>query len=194
MSWDSNDWKGVASAIARVAPALGTVIAGPVGAAVGTGVSILASTLGVEEQPEAIIKALSSDPQALIKVKQAEFDHEEKLQALVYETIKAGYANDAAIVESLSKADASGHSTRPKIALMMAWILVVPYTMIGVGIAYVIFNNPALVKDLWPVLAAYLGIPMTVLKMYFGDLRKEHAQSKGLSQPSILGSIFGVKK
>jgi len=195
MSWNSEDWKGLAASLGKVAPVLGTILGGPVGGAVGGAVSVLTGALGVEGTPEAIEKALATDPEAYRKIKQAELDHETELQALVYQTVQAGYAHDAKIVESLSKADVSGQSTRPKIALMMAWMLAIPYMGIGVAITYVIMNEPTSLKDLWPVLLAYLTVPMTLLRMYFGDLRKEHAQNKGQQVDyGVLGNIFGAKK
>jgi len=195
MSWNSDDWKGIAASISKIAPALGTVLGGPAGAAIGTGVSILANALGVEQKPEAIEKALQSDPEAYTKIKKAELANESELQRLVYQTIQAGYAHDASIIESLSKADSSGHSTRPKIALMMAWMLAIPFVGIGIAMTFVISSNPDTLEKLWPVLGTYFGIPLALLRMYFGDLRKEHAQNKGQQVDfGILGSLLGRKK
>jgi len=195
MGWNSDDWKGLAATIGRVAPALGTILGGPVGGALGTGVSILASTLGVEETPDAIQRALVADPEAYRKIKQAELDHETELQKLVYETVQAGYQHDASIVESLSKADSSGHSTRPKIALMMAWMLAIPFVGIGIAMTFVISSSPDTLKDLWPVIGTYFGIPLALLRMYFGDLRKEKAIDKGQQVDfGVIGSLLKGKK
>lgn len=195
MSWNSEDWKGIAKMIANVAPALGTIIGGPVGGAVGTGVQILSSALGVEATPVAIENELKNNPEALLKVKQAELSNERELQKLIYETVQAGMLHEASIIESLGKADASGHTTRPQIALMMAWMLLVPYVFFGLALAWVIFDDPTVVKGLWPVVLAYFGIPVGLLRMYFGDLRKEHAQSQGQQVDfGILGNIFGARK
>jgi hypothetical protein len=196
MGWNSDDWKGVAKVIAKVAPALGTIIGGPVGGAIGAGVQIISTSLGVEATPDAVMHELKTNPEALLKIKQAELANERELQKHIYETVQAGMLHEASIIKSLSDADTSGHTTRPKIALMMAWMLLVPYMLIGFALTYVVYIEPKIVKDLWPVLLAYFGVPLGLLRMYFGDLRKEHAQSKGQQVDfGMFGNIFGgVKK
>ena len=194
MSWNSGDWKGVAATIGKFAPAIGTVIGGPIGTAAGSVISMLTGALGVEETPEAVFEALKTDPEAYRKIKQAEMDHEVELQKLVYQTVQAGYEHDAAIIESLSKADSSGHSTRPKIALELSRAFLVVYILIGITISWNIYDESLILEDMWMTLLAYLALPMTVLKMYFGDLRKEHAQSQGQQVDfGVLGNIFGKK-
>jgi len=189
------DWKDIAKDIAKVAPALGTVIGGPVGGAVGTGINLLANALGVKEDPEEVMAAIKADPSAYQKIKQAELDNEAQLQTLVYQTIQAGYETDSKILESLNKADASGHSTRPKIAWLMAWMLAIPYCLIGAAIVYAVCIEPTELKNLWPVMLAYLSVPLGILNKYFGDLRKEHAQARGQQVDfGLLGNIFGAKK
>ena len=73
--------------------------------------------------------------------------------------------------ESMNKAD--GQSTRPTIALIMAWMLAIPYAAIGVAMAYAILMKLVELADMWPTLLAYLMIPMSILKAYFGILVKE---------------------
>jgi len=188
-------WKDIAKDIAKVAPALGTVIGGPVGGAVGTGVKLLASALGVKEDPEEVMAAIKADPSAYQKIKQAELDNEAQLQTLVYQTIQAGYESDAKILDSLSRADASGHSTRPKIALELSRAFLTVYVIIGFAMAWAIYSNNMDLSNSWVALSTFLGIPMVVIKMYFGDLRKEHAQARGQQVDfGLLGNIFGAKK
>jgi Mg2+/citrate symporter len=73
-------------------------------------------------------------------------------------------------------------------------MLAVPYIIVGMMIAFVIYANPTELKDLWPVILAYFGIPLTLLRMYFGVLRNEHAHEYG--QPyglAALSSVIGGK-
>lgn len=71
------DWTAVARRVADVAPMLGTVVGGPAGAAIG---AVIASTLGTESNPKAVLAKLSSDPEALVKMQQLENDERESLR------------------------------------------------------------------------------------------------------------------
>ena len=64
-----------------VAPALATVVAGPLG---GAAVSAIAKQFGVEDTVEAVTKAISSDPEAALKLAQIDL-----------EKLKMQYANTA---------------------------------------------------------------------------------------------------
>jgi hypothetical protein len=67
--------------LGSVAPALATVVAGPLG---GAAVSAIASKLGVADTVEAVTKAVVEDPEAALKLAQIDL-----------EKIKADYANTA---------------------------------------------------------------------------------------------------
>lgn len=189
------DWKSVAAMVGKVAPMLGTAIGGPVGGAVGTGISLLSKALGVEETPDAIMEAIKTDPTAYAKIKQAELDNTLALESLVHQTRQAEMENHAKIIESLNKADESGHSTRPKIAMFLTYAFLAAYVAIGIGIMIAIIYDRVDVGEMWATLGTYLGIPMTVIKMYFGDLRKEHAQSNGQQVDfGTFGNLLGKIK
>lgn len=197
MGWNSEDWKGIAATIGKVAPALGTIIGGPIGGAAGTAISVLTNSLGLPENatPADVQKAIETNPDAYRKIKQAEMDHELELQKLVYQTIQTGYESDASIIQSLNRADASGHSTRPKIALELSRAFLVVYILIGLAMSWAIYDGLMNLSDSWVALTAYLGIPMTVIKMYFGDLRKEKAIDKGQQvEFGLLGNLLNKRK
>lgn len=65
------NWEDVGKAVARSAPALGGVLAGPGGAAIG---SVIASAFGVEGTPDAVAEAIKIDPQAAVKLREIERD------------------------------------------------------------------------------------------------------------------------
>jgi hypothetical protein len=67
--------------LGSVAPALATVVAGPLG---GVAVSAIAKQFGVEDTVEAVTKAVVEDPEAALKLAQIDL-----------EKIKADYANTA---------------------------------------------------------------------------------------------------
>jgi hypothetical protein len=67
--------------LGNIAPALATIVAGPLG---GAAVSAIAGKLGVADTVEAVTKAISADPEASLKLAQIDL-----------EKIKADYANTA---------------------------------------------------------------------------------------------------
>ena len=64
MSWDN-----IKEFFGSVAPAIGTALGGPAGGAVG---ALIATALGVDNDAEAVAKALRTDPSLAIKVKELE--------------------------------------------------------------------------------------------------------------------------
>jgi len=79
-------WKDIGKAVAEYAPLLGGVIGGPAGAGIG---GLVASALGVEDNEESIMKAVKSDPQAAVKLRKIETDHESRLQSIKLESFQA---------------------------------------------------------------------------------------------------------
>jgi len=187
------NWKDIATTIAKVAPGLGTIIGGPVGAIAGSGISLIARALGAEETPDAVMQAISADPQAMAKIREVELNNEVKIQRMVYQTIQTAESGWTDRFKSMNKAD--GQSTRPKIALMMAWMLAIPYVLIGCAITYAVVTEMVMIEEMWPTLLAYLSVPLGLLRAYFGDLRREHAQGQGQQVDfGLLGGMFGGRK
>ncbi len=87
------DWRGIAGAVAPLAPKLGAVlgtslggIAGPIGAGIGGSLgslagNALAEAFGVEATPEAVGKAIVEDPHAAEKIQQVEADRGQEILA-----------------------------------------------------------------------------------------------------------------
>lgn len=75
-------WKDLAKIVGKTAPLVGSILGGPSGGVVG---SLIASLLGVEDNPDAISYALQNNPDLLVKVKQMEIDREVELQRLALE-------------------------------------------------------------------------------------------------------------
>jgi len=69
------DWKDVGKTISKAAPILGTILGGPIGAAAGGAASLIASLFGCEDDPAAVMQAIQSDPQAMIRLKELEVQH-----------------------------------------------------------------------------------------------------------------------
>jgi hypothetical protein len=73
-------WQDVAPILGRIAPILGTLIGGPAGAAVG---GLVASALGTGADPQEVVTALQTNPDAAVKLKQIEKDRQVELQGLL---------------------------------------------------------------------------------------------------------------
>lgn len=66
-----------------MAPILGTVVGGPVGAGFG---SIIANVFGTEDSPDAVMQALNSDPAAAVKLQQIQSEERVALQRIMAES------------------------------------------------------------------------------------------------------------
>ncbi len=74
------DWKDVGVVAAKAAPILGAALGGPVGAVAGAAGTLLASALGVEAAPEAVLRKLS-DPQSAVILQELELRRQDRLLA-----------------------------------------------------------------------------------------------------------------
>jgi len=83
----------------------------------------------------------------------------------------------ASIQASLSEADKAGSSTRPTIALMMAWCVVFAIVVfMGAWVTAIVIDDGFLVDSLgdsWPLFATVIGTPTLLLRAYFGMRTKE---------------------
>ena len=84
------DWKGLGGQLIKKGlPLLGGLLAGPVGAlGARAAVTLLSSSLDLKEEeatPDDVLGLLRANPEALEKLKEAEFKHKERLQELLLE-------------------------------------------------------------------------------------------------------------
>ena len=67
-------WESIKDTVASIAPMAGTLLGGPAGGAVG---GLIASALGVKNDPDEVARAIQSDPQAALKLRQVEMQLEQ---------------------------------------------------------------------------------------------------------------------
>jgi len=80
------DWTDVAGEVAKAgAPLLGGIIGGPIGTAVGQVGSMIASALGTDNKPGAILDAIKQNPDAAVKLRQIEADEAVNLRRIASE-------------------------------------------------------------------------------------------------------------
>lgn len=71
------DWKDIGSKIGAAAPALGSLLGGPAGAAVG---AIVATALGSKADPASVASALDANPEALARLAELQSAERVRLQ------------------------------------------------------------------------------------------------------------------
>jgi hypothetical protein len=121
------DLSTLAQTIGKFAPLLGTVLAGPAGAAVGT---LVAASLGGDiNQPDALQNIIANDPAATTKLKQMEMDHQLELQRLL---LQAAHDESTSLIADKDSArrreiaiDHSPLATRDKTPAFLAYLLTI---------------------------------------------------------------------
>ena len=76
------EWKDIGKRVINAAPMLGSLLGAP-GAAAGVAVKLIASAFGLTEDettPERIDQILTADPQAMIKLKELEYQNQQGLR------------------------------------------------------------------------------------------------------------------
>lgn len=84
------------------------------------------------------------------------------------------------VISALGEVDKTGNSTRPFIALMMAWVVAFAIVglviMLGIAINEKDSETVKAIGDNWPLVTALLAIPSALLRAYFGMRTKEKQQ------------------
>ena len=120
------------------------------------------------EQALSAIERLPADQQAAVLSKQFEVEIAEI----------NGWSQ---VVESLAKADATGSSTRPEIAKMMAYVVCFAVIVaISAWAIAVLTSKDSLLQNIngsWALVVTIIGTPTALLRAYFG-LRTDEKKSR----------------
>ena len=101
------------------------------------------------------------------------------------------------VQESLAKADESGKSTRPRIALMFARQIVFTCNVVSFAVAYSIVTGDKsvieVINQIWPIMLAFIGPMITVIYQYYGKRTKEKVERYNLAmgqiKPTLVDSL-----
>ncbi|WP_070106328.1 hypothetical protein [Burkholderia plantarii] len=165
-------WGDVAAAVSRFAPILGNAVPGVgtvVGAGVGLAASVIAKALGTDPTPDSVMSALSADPDAIVKLKQAEMDHEKDLAAIAAQREAAALAAQTAQYA----AEAADRDSARKLAAVQPHDWVRPTITFGLllgAVAILVFvfkGDSAILKDATTSLT--VG---TVIGYWFNELKQ----------------------
>jgi len=174
-------------------------VAGTLNPGVGAAIGLINQLLPQEKQLpitatgqdcEAAIKSLPADQQANI------YNHEIDLELAKVES-------HAAIQATLAQVDATGNTTRPKIALMMARAIILTVVPVAWCLSYaLVMGEVEMIKaiaDNYLIILALLALPAQLVKSYFGHRTDEKKTRYSLAHgqpllPQPLGLIGKLLK
>lgn len=163
------DWSNLGRKIADAAPLLGSAL-GPAGGAVG---SLIANTLGTQNDPDAIDAAMERDPEAALKLRKLESEHELELKRMVLaneQSAREEKTQQLLETQATMRAELTAESNyragwRPMIGYVMAFSFGI-YTLVGAAAL------------LWAVIKAPEQVPSLV--------------SLGFANFTAMGTVMGV--
>lgn len=185
------DWKKVASKVVDFAPILGTFLGGPLGAAGGGLIKVLANELGLksdeEVTPDAILNAINVNPEAALKLREFELTHKVELQKLVIEQECVELERDKAFLEDRQSArDREVNVTRATGArdynlYVLAWTVILLFYALVAVLCFQIVPDANLgpVNQLFGAMAAGFGM---VLSYFFGSSRGSAQKSQAMEE------------
>ena len=115
--------------------------------------------------------------QAMGAIQTLPADQQAKLLSKELDVEIAEIGGWSSVMSSLAQADSTGNTTRPRIALMMAWMVCFEIGAFSTALLVVILMDKTTmvtaIKDLWPLVLAMLATPLALLRAYFGMRMKE---------------------
>lgn len=179
------DFKSVGKKVVDLAPALGAALLGPAGAAGGLAVKALASAFGLKDDalPEEIEAMISGDPEALLKLRIAEYDFQAKrLEA----------ENQALSLQLQDTANARGRQTEHERSLgktdvnvyILAWVIVIGFFILIALLMCVELpdSNSEAVAILIGAVAAGFG---AVWQYFFGSSKSSREKTEIMSRLGV---------
>ncbi len=161
-------WSDLSQTIGKVAPTLGSLLGGPVGASIG---AVVSSALGVGNSAEEVDKALSANPDLLFKLKELEANKELKLQELLLDQSKAELAASTQAISDINKTiqteAASEHwptyTWRPAIGFAVAFNIVASSVITLVAYGASMSGHAEIMSSLPSILGALAAINTSAL-------------------------------
>jgi len=79
-------WSDVGKIVGDTAPLIGTLLGGPAGGTIG---ALVSRVLNCKNDPEQVYNLLKDNPEAILKIKQAEIEHDTELAKLAFQSASA---------------------------------------------------------------------------------------------------------
>ena len=180
------DWSTVKDVVSKFAPIIGSAL-GPIGGLAG---GIIAAALGSDNDPEKVLEAIKNDPEAIVKIKTAEMEHQVQLVEIAAAREKDALASSTAAYTAAAADRANAREYAYKTSDNTARILAFVYTAgffatlgchIGMLIANVDIDTTS--ATLLNVLEGILTAMVLGSKEYFfGSSSGDAKKSQDLSQ------------
>lgn len=182
------DWSKVGETVlGEGLPLIGGLLLGPAGQRVG---GLVASALGVSPEPDEVAGALQTNPEAFVRLRQLEMEHERELRRMTIEAETNRLAEvNATIRAEVASDDRYVRRMRPTFGYLVAAMLA---AQVG-ATCYVMIWNPnyaevvtSLIEaTIWPMTAA-LG----VLGVYVRGRTQEKRVEAGIAPSGGIANII----
>ncbi|MFT7560298.1 MAG: hypothetical protein ACI93R_002216 [Flavobacteriales bacterium] len=181
------DWKDIGrSLISQGAPMLGGLLGGPAGAVAG---KLLAGTFGADpENPEEVMNAIQGDPDAILKIRELEMTHKQKLQELQLDETKA-FLNDINSARQRESAIATATGKQDKHLYILTYIYVGSFFVLILGVIlgeFGVFGSKATetFKDsplIMMIVGALISGVTQIISYFFGSSKGSSEKNKMLT-------------
>ncbi|QBQ72370.1 hypothetical protein [Serratia phage vB_SmaM_Hera] len=182
------NWKDVSNAVGSAAPILGGLLGGPAGAAVG---SLVSAALGTENTPDAVNKAILTNPDAALKLAELQENSKVQLQQLAVTAEQNRLANDLLVYQ----AEANDRDSARQLAAKQQHDFVRPtitFILLAGAICVMLYilsgRSESVLKDsnsfgLIGILVGYLfGELKQATAFWFGQTKESSAQSATIAK------------
>jgi hypothetical protein len=180
------DWKDIGkSLISQGVPLIGGLLAGPAGASAG---KIVAGLFGADsEKPETVMNAIQSSPDAILKLKEFEGNHIQKLQELQLEETKA-FLSDIDSARKREMAGVTATGKRDYFMYALALLVIIPFFALMMYLIWGVMwgtkdtvesvkNNPLIMLIVGALISGFTQ----VLSYFFGSSQGSADKSKAIS-------------
>lgn len=182
------EWKDIAGVVGKAAPLAGTLLGGPVGGAIG---GLVANVLGTDNSPDAVSAALSANPDAMLKLKELQNTHAEKLQELAItaennrlQAEAAQYAAEAADRDSARKMAAAkpNDNTQRNITYVLLLGAIAIVIAVFSGASKELLKDATASLTIGTVIGYWFNEVKQVLAFWFGQTKDNSSQTRAITQ------------
>lgn len=177
------NWSDIKSTVGAAAPILGSLLGGPAGGAVG---AMIASTLGVDDNPLAVANAIQADPGAALKLKEIQDTNRAHLEGLriAAETTRITEINRTMRSE-LQHEGVFKSGWRP----MIGWVLAFSIAGLMSGLVYSIFKTPELTGEVISQSSLIISLMLGVLGINITSRSSDKRSAMGVDSTGLIASI-----
>lgn len=180
------NWSDVGNAVGKAVPLLGGLLFGPAGVAVG---GIVSAALGTNNNPEDVMKAINTDPEAMVKLRQAEMDNQVQLTGLAVEAEKnrlAAATNDLTIAaqdrQSARQFASTGDHTARNLAYMYTGMLFFTLSSHIVLMVWKVQMDPLALQVIGTLEGVLISVALGAKEFFFGSSVSEQKKSDTIEQ------------